>query len=161
SVAPPIERIVRERGSALAINPRFVRRLSISAAGRVEEAASCAFLWIVLILWWTGHVSGRLVVCWAAAVSVASVLNVLRTLTAHRYDSEGRELAMTEQLVDSYTIDGGKPIGIFVFGHMLVAPLGLRFHALHHCIPSMPYHNLGRAHRRLLSALAGDAPYRT
>ena len=41
-----------------------------------------------------------------------------------------------------------------------VAPVGLRYHALHHWIPSLPYHNLGRAHRLLVATLRSDAPYR-
>ena len=41
----------------------------------------------------------------------------------------------------------------------LVAPVGLRYHALHHWIPSLPYHNLGRAHRVLVATLRSDAPY--
>ena len=44
-------------------------------------------------------------------------------------------------------------------GRALVAPVGLRYHALHHWIPSLPYHNLGRAHRLLVSVLAPDALY--
>jgi len=35
----------------------------------------------------------------------------------------------------------------------------LRYHALHHWIPSLPYHNLGRAHRLLLASLGNDTPY--
>ena len=31
----------------------------------------------------------------------------------------------------------------------LWAPVGLRYHATHHLFPSLPYHNLGKAHRRL------------
>jgi len=27
--------------------------------------------------------------------------------------------------------------------------VGLRYHALHHLMPSLPYHSLGEAHRRL------------
>jgi len=41
----------------------------------------------------------------------------------------------------------------------LIAPVGLRYHALHHWIPSLPYHNLGRAHRLLIAELTPDAPY--
>jgi fatty acid desaturase len=41
----------------------------------------------------------------------------------------------------------------------LWAPVGLRYHALHHWIPSLPYHNLGRAHRLLASTLGADEPY--
>jgi fatty acid desaturase len=42
----------------------------------------------------------------------------------------------------------------------LWAPVGLRYHALHHLFPSLPYHNLGKAHRRLMRELPADSPYR-
>lgn len=29
------------------------------------------------------------------------------------------------------------------------APLGLRYHAVHHYFPGIPYHNLGKAYRQL------------
>ena len=38
--------------------------------------------------------------------------------------------------------------------------MGLRYHALHHFLPSLPYHSLGRVHRQLLAELPADAPYR-
>jgi len=159
-IVPPLRRMVRERASALAINPRFARRAPISAAGRVEEAAACAVVWTVASLWWTDHLPTSALVCWAATAAAASGVNAVRTLAAHRYDRDEGELRMIDQLVDSCTIDGGRRRRILTIGHTLVAPLGLRFHALHHWIPSLPYHNLGRAHRRLVAALGGDAPYR-
>jgi fatty acid desaturase len=42
----------------------------------------------------------------------------------------------------------------------LWAPVGLRYHALHHLMPRLPYHNLGIAHRRLVAALPADHVYR-
>ena len=39
------------------------------------------------------------------------------------------------------------------------APVGLRYHALHHLLPSVPYHALGEAHRRLTAQLAPDSVY--
>jgi fatty acid desaturase len=42
----------------------------------------------------------------------------------------------------------------------LWAPIGLRFHALHHIFPTMPYHALAKAHRRLMRDLPADSPYR-
>ena len=42
----------------------------------------------------------------------------------------------------------------------LIAPVGLRFHALHHYLPFIPYHSLGLVHRRLLAELPQNAPYR-
>ena len=159
-IVPPLGRMVRERASALAINPRFVRLAPISAAGRVEEAAACAVVWMAVSLWWNGHLPTSAFACWAATVAVTSGVNAVRTLAAHRYDRDEGELRMIDQLVDSCTIDGGTGRRMLIIGHTLVAPLGLRFHALHHWIPSLPYHNLGRAHRRLVAALGGDAPYR-
>ncbi|PYQ80528.1 MAG: hypothetical protein DMG01_06395 [Acidobacteria bacterium] len=159
-IVPPLGRMVRERASALAINPRFVRLAPISAAGRVEEAAACAVVWMAVSLWWNGHLPTSALACWAATVAVASGVNAVRTLAAHRYDRDEGELRKIDQLVDSCTIDGGRGRRMLIIGHTLVAPLGLRFHALHHWIPSLPYHNLGRAHRRLVATLGGDAPYR-
>ena len=71
-------------------------------------------------------------------------------------------LTMTEQLLDSCTISAGERLRARIAdaGRVLVAPVGLRYHALHHWIPSLPYHNLGRVHRRLVSSLRADAPYR-
>jgi fatty acid desaturase len=42
---------------------------------------------------------------------------------------------------------------------MLWAPVGLRYHALHHLMPRVPYHSLGEAHRRLVASLPADSPY--
>jgi fatty acid desaturase len=42
----------------------------------------------------------------------------------------------------------------------LIAPVGLRYHALHHHLPSLPYHSLGAVHRALVAELPPDAPYR-
>ena len=43
---------------------------------------------------------------------------------------------------------------------VLLFPVGLRYHALHHLFPALPYHRLGTAHRRLMQNLPADSPYR-
>ncbi|NOY30816.1 MAG: hypothetical protein GXP28_11805 [Planctomycetes bacterium] len=82
------------------------------------------------------------------------VLNHLRTLGAHRWVSNGEEMTFVEQLLDSVDY----PKHSFVTG--MWAPVGLRFHALHHIFPTMPYHALATAHRRLMRDLPEDSPYR-
>ena len=80
-------------------------------------------------------------------------LNWTRNLAAHRYVDHGGPVNMVGQLEDTITIQGGPWIE-------LLFPIGLRYHSLHHVLATIPYHQLGRAHRRLLSELAPDAPYR-
>ena len=41
----------------------------------------------------------------------------------------------------------------------LWAPVGLRYHALHHLLPSLPYHSLGEAHRRLMASQGKGSTY--
>jgi fatty acid desaturase len=81
-------------------------------------------------------------------------LNWTRNLAAHHYRNDGRSLSHIEQLADSINITG-HPLWT-----ELLFPLGLRYHALHHLFPGLPYHSLGRAHRRLMAQLPADSLYR-
>jgi fatty acid desaturase len=82
-------------------------------------------------------------------------INALRTLGAHRWTHLGdREMTFVEQMLDSVDYPNHPLIG------GLWAPIGLRFHALHHIFPTMPYHALPEAHRRLMKELPADSPYR-
>jgi fatty acid desaturase len=158
---PALRRPILERYSALVINHRYVRRAPIDAAGLVQETAAFAVVWASVGLWWTGLLPAAVFYCWFVASGSASGINAFRTLAAHRYDRDSGELSMTDQLLDSCTIvpAGGPLARVADAGRALTAPLGLRYHALHHWIPSLPYHNLGRAHRLLVATLRSDAPY--
>jgi fatty acid desaturase len=92
----------------------------------------------------------------AYAMSVFIVLvNALRTLGAHRWtNAYGEEMNFVEQMLDSVNY----PYNPLLSG--LWAPVGLRFHALHHIFPTMPYHALATAHKRLMRELPADSPYR-
>jgi fatty acid desaturase len=82
------------------------------------------------------------------------LVNSIRTVVAHRYKNRlGLEISFQDQLLDSVNLEGNA-----VFGE-LMAPVGLRFHALHHLFPSMPYHNLATAHKRLRRILPKDSFY--
>lgn len=80
-------------------------------------------------------------------------LHYTRSLTAHFYLNDGRKVSFEDQLMDSVDIQGN-------FFTELLYPIGLRYHALHHLFPSLPYHNLGTAHRRLMAGLPAESPYR-
>lgn len=81
-------------------------------------------------------------------------LNYVRNMAAHHYrNASGEEMGYLDQLEDSVNITGG-PIFTEIF-----FPLGLRFHALHHLFPALPYHNLGKAHRRLMAQLPPNTLY--
>lgn len=83
-----------------------------------------------------------------------SGINYLRVLGGHRFRSDGTPSSHIDQLLDSYTITS------WPFFGELWAPVAMRYHALHHLIPSLPYHNMHIAHRRLIAQLPADSPYR-
>lgn len=81
-------------------------------------------------------------------------LNNIRTLGSHRWTGEGSELTFEQQLLDSCDY----PYSPWITE--LWGPTGTRYHATHHLFPSLPYHNLGAAHRRLMAGLPSDNIYR-
>ena len=88
-----------------------------------------------------------------AIVSLTALLNQLRTLVAHLWENEGDPMTVTAQFLDSVNVP---PPGIAA---EIWAPVGLRYHALHHLMPSMPYHDLPKAHRRLAHQLGAGSTY--
>jgi fatty acid desaturase len=93
-------------------------------------------------------------VCVYGIFFVVATLNYFRQLGAYRYLNEGEQMTYREQMLDSTTIATNPISG------ELWAPLGMRYHALHHLLPSLPYHAMGTAHRRLMHRLPEDSPYR-
>ena len=82
-----------------------------------------------------------------------TVINQLRTLVAHLWENEGDAMSVTAQYLDSVNVP---PPGLFA---EIWAPVGLRYHALHHLVPSVPYHGLAEAHRRLHAAFGDQSTY--
>jgi fatty acid desaturase len=121
---------------------------------RAHEAAVFAYLVVAAAALLTGLISVTWVVLQCLALSTALFLNNLRTLVVHRYRSNGKRSTATEQLLDSVNY----PRQAWL--NELWAPVGLRFHAVHHLFPGIPYHNLAAAHARLLLLLPPDSPYR-
>jgi fatty acid desaturase len=87
-------------------------------------------------------------------LGIVALLNQLRTLVAHLWENDGERMTVTGQYLDSVNVP---PPGILP---ALWAPVGLRYHALHHLLPSLPYHSLGKAHRRLSAKFGKGSTYR-
>jgi fatty acid desaturase len=116
------------------------------------QSAGILALWIAVGAFAvTGHLSPLFFLEWYVVVALISLINTLRTLGAHAYESDGEPLSREEQLEDSIDTPGPR-------WSILWAPVGLRFHALHHYFPGIPYHNLAEAYRRLTAGLPAEAP---
>ena len=156
-VSPGFRRWVHSRASSLVMDPAFIRPLPTPQelrSWRVQEAGCFLLVLAVAVLLLIGRWPLSFPLhCYLTAVGVLT-LNHLRTLGAHRFRHRGEELTFVEQLLDSLNYPHYPLIS------ELWAPVGLRFHALHHLFPSLPYHNLGEAHRRLMARLPADSPYR-
>jgi fatty acid desaturase len=156
-LSPVFRDFVHRHASSMVMDPAYIRPLpapKVLRIFRLQEAL--CFLWTagvatVLIL---GIVPiGFLITAYAVSVTIL-MLNALRTLGAHRYTNPGCEVTFVDQLLDSVNYPYHPLLS------SLWAPVGLRFHALHHVFPSLPYHNLAKAHARLMAALPTNSPYR-
>jgi fatty acid desaturase len=153
---PSLRTVVVERYSGLAINPKFRRRAAEGDARtlwlRLEIACS---LWAIglFALVATGVMPLATFGIILGIASGVAVLNQVRTLVAHLWENDGEPMTVTAQYLDTVNVPPPSLLPA------LWAPVGLRYHALHHLMPSLPYHALGEAHRRLATQLGTDSPY--
>ena len=154
---PPLRRWLHRHASSMIMDPGFVRPEPTDRERRIWriQETGC-FLVCAGVAWWIYR--GRIPVSFLYQVYATGVfiviMNEIRTMAAHGFTSDGEEMTFSDQLVDSVNFPGRPLIG------GLWAPIGLRYHALHHLFPSMPYHNLDAAHHRLMAELPADSPYR-
>ncbi len=155
-IIPPLRRVVIGQFSGLQINPKFRRRAPEGELARQwywQEMAASLWSITLVALVISGAVSWRAFGIYLAIVSGTMLLNQTRTLVAHLWENEGEAMTVTAQYLDSVNVPPPATLPA------LWAPVGLRYHALHHLLPSLPYHSLGEAHRRLAKALDPASPY--
>jgi fatty acid desaturase len=158
---PAVRELAVGHLSTLAINASYVRKPPkgvLKTRWQREELACMAVVWGASACLALGVLPVRAFLLWYALVATILMINHLRTLGAHRYEHEGAAMTLDEQVADSVNLWG--PVWLRPFTALL-APVGLRFHALHHFFPTLPYHALGAVHRQLTRELPASAVYRT
>jgi len=153
---PKLRTVVVGRYSGLQINPKFVRPKPEGTFARDwawQEAAASGWTIALIAMVATGVIPLRAFLIFLAVSAGVMFLNQIRTLVAHLWENEGEPMSVTAQFLDSVNVP---PPGTLP---ALWAPVGLRYHALHHLLPGVPYHNLGEAHRRLCNELDATSAY--
>jgi fatty acid desaturase len=153
-----LRRLIHRYASAMVIDPSYARPEPSSKQRkiwRMQEVMCLVYLLSIAALVATGNIHWSWILqAYVLAVFVL-MINGVRTLVAHRYRHETDEpLSLVEQLLDSINHPHHPLLT------ELWAPVGLRFHALHHLFPGLPYHALPEAHRRLMAKLPEASPYR-
>lgn len=156
ALIPPLRKIVVERYSGLIINPEFRRKPAEGELRRRWLACETgASIWAIALIAMVAIdvIPMRAFLIFLGIMSGSVILNQIRTLVAHLWENDGREMTVTGQYLDSVNVP---PPGTLP---ALWAPVGLRYHALHHLLPGVPYHNLGEAHRRIAAELPKESPF--
>lgn len=152
---PRLREWTLRKASALTFNRRYERRLTAAdrrAILAVEipcfvRAALVPALVLAGVNDWT-----RIPQLYLLALATVA-LNQLRQLADHHFAGDGSPVSLDRHIVDSCNFTGNDPLTLLFF------PFSIRYHALHHLFPSLPYHNLRAAHEHLVARLPGDSPY--
>ena len=154
---PSLREWTLRHASSLTFNRNYERKLT--AADRrsilIVEALcfARAILIPLLIVLGLNHWS-RVPLLYALAMATV-FLNQMRLLADHHLQSDGNRSDLESHIMDSCNYTQNDPLTLLFF------PFSIRYHALHHLFPSLPYHNLKSAHAHLVKSLPADSPYLT
>ncbi len=156
---PGFRAFVQRRASSMVMDPTYIRPLPGKKTLRILYIQEFAcFLWCLVIVVIAPITVGQWPTPFLIHIYLMSVfiifLNSVRTVGSHRWFNDGEQMTFLDQMLDSVNYPNNAWIS------ELWGPVGTRFHALHHLFPSLPYHALPRAHRRLMASLPEDSPYR-
>jgi fatty acid desaturase len=157
-VSRRLDRVIWTYASSLYVMNESYRREYDAAAGArsrwLQEVGCSAWAWIVVGLAIAGSISWNTLAQAYLVFLFWIAVNQVRTLVAHRYASDAdHPVSYLDQLLDTNTFPRGRWLP------ELWAPVGLRYHALHHLLPMLPYHAAREAHGRLMRQLPPDSPY--
>lgn len=147
-IIPRFQQLLVVHASSFTMNVKYRRELRPNLVNKVRRDSAVIFvMWgALLVSILTGRVTWRVLALWVLVCAIAAFINALRALGAHAYESSGEPMDRMGQLQDSIDTPGA-------FWTELWAPVGLRYHALHHYFPGIPYHNLPEAYRRIIGCL--------
>lgn len=147
---------IYDRTSTFIINAQF-RRGEPNDIERKEwyvQDGFCMLYSLILIgLVAFGFLPLQLIASMYIILALGNGLNVIRGNLEHRYYSEMNQITHKQMILDSVTL----PHNLLT---MVLFPVGLGYHALHHMFGQIPYHNLDKAHDWLMTNLPPNHPYR-
>ena len=152
---PPLRRYLQRSASSYVINLGYRREMDAAEKRRLVrwEAVVLAAWWPPITLTILGELPWKWLACWYAVYTAVLFVNRLRMLTAHHFALHGEPVDHLKQFADSVDTPQG-------WWAELWAPLGMRFHALHHLFPTLPFHSMREAYTRLVASLPPDSFYR-
>ena len=145
------------RLSSFTLNWKYERNLSRLNRKNfaLVEILCCLRAWAIPI----GVVIGltdwsRIPLMYLLAITILAA-NQMRFFADHHFESHGEKMSMADHVTDSCNYSNND------FLTWLFFPFTIRFHALHHLFPTIPYHNLPAAHQHLTETLPEDSVYHT
>lgn len=148
----PLRKWVELKASALSLRPDFEARIPTEAERkkrlRKEWIGSLFFVSLVVAS------PGGLAI-WFFVATACSLMNALQLLVLHEYRGREEKASSTyDELDDTTTFTTQTPWFTEIW-----APVGQRFHALHHLVPNLPYYAMPEAHARLIEILPENSAY--